>query len=221
MTDAVATAGLVNTTTTQASSLSELSEDYERFLTLLTAQIQYQDPLEPMDSTQFVTQLAQLSQVEQAVATNDNLELLGGQIGSLVSVAGADLVGREVTILSDQFSLDGGTTDALYRVDEGTSRVTGEIRDADGVLVRTISGLSTDSSEIQEFVWDGRDDAGNLLADGNYSLALSAFDAEGNPMNSYTYRTAEVMEVLFTGGTNYFNLDSGEQVSADAILAAS
>lgn len=222
MTDGVTSNSLVTPqTTTGSNSLSELSEDYERFLTLLTAQIQYQDPLEPMDSSQFVTQLAQLSQVEQAVSTNDNLEKLGAQLNSLVSVAGADLVGRDVTIVSNQFALENGTTDGHYRVSEGTAALTAEILDADGNVIRTLTNLSVDSSELQPLNWDGQDEAGNALLDGEYFVRLSAVDAEGENLSAFSYRTAKVDEVLFTDGTNYFNLDSGQQVASDAILSAS
>lgn len=207
--------------TNSASSLSALSEDYERFLTLLTAQIQYQDPLEPMDSTQFVTQLAQLSQVEQAVATNENLENVGAQIGALVSVAGADLVGRDVTLTSSQFGLENGATDASYRVSEGAAAVSAQILDADGVVIRVLSDLSTDHTELQTLEWDGTDESGNALLDGEYFVSMTALDANGEVVTAYTYRKARVEEVLFTDGTNYFNLDSGQQIEAGQILSAS
>lgn len=207
--------------TNSASSLSALSEDYERFLTLLTAQIQYQDPLEPMDSTQFVTQLAQLSQVEQAVATNENLENVGAQIGALVSVAGADLVGRDVTLTSSQFGLENGATDASYRVSEGAAAVSAQILDADGVVIRVLSDLPTDHTELQTLEWDGTDESGNALLDGEYFVSMTALDANGEVVTANTYRKARVEEVLFTDGTNYFNLDSGQQIEAGQILSAS
>lgn len=220
--DAVSSNSLLNTSSNNsASSLSALSEDYERFLTLLTAQIQYQDPLEPMDSTQFVTQLAQLSQVEQAVSTNDNLEKLGASIGSLVSVSGADMVGRDVTIASAQFGLENGATDASYRAPEGTTSLTARILDENGTVIRTLTDLPTDPTKVHQLAWDGKDEAGNSLLDGEYVLSLAAVDAEDNNLQPSVFRKARVEEVLFNEGVNYFNLDSGQQVEADAILSAS
>ncbi|WP_370228524.1 flagellar hook assembly protein FlgD [Cognatishimia sp.] len=220
--DAVASNSLLNTSATNsASSLSSLSEDYERFLTLLTAQIQYQDPLEPMDSTQFVTQLAQLSQVEQAVATNDNLEKLGTSIGSLVSVSGADMIGRDVTIASAQFGLENGVTDASYRAPEGTTKLTAQILDENGTVIRTLSDLPIDTTKVVPLPWDGKDESGASLLDGEYVLSLSATDAEDNALQPSVFRKARVEEVLFSEGVNYFNLDSGQQIEADDILSAS
>ena len=221
--DAVSGNNLVNQTgSNSGSSLSALSEDYERFLTLLTAQIQYQDPLEPMDSTQFVTQLAQLSQVEQAVATNTNLENLGTKIGSLVSVAGADMIGRNVTFESSQFGLESGATDATYTIPEGTSSLTVDILDENGTVIRQLTELSTDHTKIHTLDWDGKDAAGNSLLDGEYFMRVNALDAQLQAISgSSTYRKATVEQVLFSNGENYFMLDSGQQIQADKVLAAS
>lgn len=221
--DAVSGNNLVNQTgSNSGSSLSALSEDYERFLTLLTAQIQYQDPLEPMDSTQFVTQLAQLSQVEQAVATNTNLENLGTKIGSLVSVAGADMIGRNVTFESSQFGLESGATDATYTIPEGTSSLTVDILDENGTVIRQLTELSTDHTKIHTLDWDGKDAAGNSLLDGEYFMRVNALDAQLQAISgSSTYRKATVEQVLFSNGENYFTLDSGQQIQSDNVLAAS
>lgn len=209
------------TGTSSTTSLSQLGEDYTRFLTLLTAQVQYQDPLQPMDATQFVSQLAQLSQVEQAVKTNSNLEGIGGQISSLLSASGADLLGKEVTVYSNKLTLDGGEVDSYYQVPEGTQSVTAEIRDPlTDTVVRTMTGLSTEHSALQKLEWDGLDDFGNPVLDGSYEVSITATDAEDAAVQSFVYRKAIVQEVLFTEGQNYFKLFGDETVPAEAILAA-
>lgn len=203
-----------------SNSLSQLGEDYTRFLTLLTAQVQYQDPLQPMDATQFVSQLAQLSQVEQAVQTNSNLEGIGGQISSLLAASGSDLLGREVTIYSDRVTLDGGEVDGYYQVPEGTGSVSAEIRDPlTNTVVRNLTGLSTDHTSLQKLTWDGLDDAGNPVLDGNYAVTYTATDADDAAVQSYSYRKAVVEEVLFTEGQNYFKLFGDETVAAENILS--
>ena len=202
------------------NSLSQLGEDYNRFLTLLTAQVQYQDPLEPMDSTQFVSQLAQLSQVEQAVQTNTNLSDIGAQLTSLLASSGSDLLGREVTINSSQVTLDQGNVDSYYQVDEGTAEVTAEIRDPlTDTVVRRLTDLPTDHTALQKLEWDGLDDAGNPVLDGNYIVTVTAKDADDVATTAFTYRKAIVEEVLFTEGQNYFTLFGEETVPAEAVLA--
>ncbi|MDC0739456.1 flagellar hook assembly protein FlgD [Cognatishimia sp. SS12] len=204
-----------------ANSLSQLGEDYTRFLTLLTAQVQHQDPLAPMDATQFVSQLAQLSQVEQAVKSNSNLESLGAQMGSLLAVSGADMLGREVTVSSSQMTLSNGVVDGYYNVDEGATQVTATITDPVGQVVRKLTGLSTDASSLQKIDWDGLDEYGNPVLDGTYTVTVTARRGEDDPVGAYTYRKAEVQEVLFTEGQNYFKLTGDETIPAEAVLAAS
>ncbi len=207
-------------TSESATSLSQLGEDYTRFLTLLTAQIENQDPLQPVDSTQFISQLAQLSQVEQAVSTNTNLENLTAQMGSILSASGASLLGEDVTVETDEMQLTNATSDGYYAVEAGAASVSAMIFDLDGNLVRTISGLSTDSSGLQPVDWDGLNDSGNLLLDGDYTFTVTARDGDGNLVDTSTYRKAKVEQVLFTEGQNYFTLTGDHTVAAEQVLSA-
>lgn len=207
-------------TSESATSLSQLGEDYTRFLTLLTAQIENQDPLQPVDSTQFISQLAQLSQVEQAVSTNTNLENLTAQMGSILSASGASLLGEEVTVETDAMQLTDGQSDGYYAVEDGAYSVSALIYDPDGNLVRTMSGLSTDSGALQAVDWDGLNDTGSQLLDGDYTFSIVAQDVEGNAINSSTYRKATVEQVLFTEGQNYFTLTGDHTVAAEQVLSA-
>ncbi len=207
-------------TSESATSLSQLGEDYTRFLTLLTAQIENQDPLQPVDSTQFISQLAQLSQVEQAVSTNTNLENLTAQMGSILSASGASLLGEDVTVETDEMQLTNATSDGYYAVEAGAASVSAMIFDPDGNLVRTISGLSTDSSGLQPVDWDGLNDSGSLLLDGDYTFTVTARDGDGNLVDTSTYRKAKVEQVLFTEGQNYFTLTGDHTVAAEQVLSA-
>lgn len=204
-----------------SNSLSQLGEDYDRFLTLLTAQVQHQDPLAPMDATQFVSQLAQLSQVEQSVKTNTNLENIGAQVASLLSSSGSNLLGHEVTIGSSKLTLKDGQVDGYYRVAEGATSVEAEITNpVTNTVIRKLTGLSTDHTVLQKLAWDGKDDAGNAVLDGNYTVKFTALDSDKKALETLTYRKAIVEEVFFTEGQNSFKLSGDETVQANAILAA-
>ena len=208
------------TTTASGTSLSQLSEDYTRFLTLLTAQIENQDPLAPMDSTEFVSQLAQLSQVEQAVKTNVNLETVSMQLGALTSVSGAGMIGHDVTVSSDQIQLEEGASDGYYMLAADAAQVSVLITDPlTTTTVREITGLPTGAGELTAIDWDGTDDLGEAVLDGTYSVALTAVDSDGNPIEAYTYRKTSVKEVLFADGQIYYGLDGEQTVAADSILA--
>ncbi|MDX2485531.1 MAG: flagellar hook assembly protein FlgD [Pseudodonghicola sp.] len=217
--DVTATSTTQTTETASSSSLSQLSEDYTRFLTLLTAQIEYQDPLEPMDSSQFVSQLAQLSQVEQAVKSNSNLETLSAQFGALTSVAGASMIGHDVTVNSDNVMLDNGVTDGYYMLTDAASEVSAQIIDPLDRVVRTLDGLATTSGELLPLTWDGKDSLGQDMLSGSYSVRINAVGSDGEAVAAYTYRKAAVQEVLFANGELYYNLPGDESVPSSSVLA--
>lgn len=219
MVDVTATGIPQSTETASSSSLSALSEDYTRFLTLLTAQIENQDPLAPMDSTQFVSQLAQLSQVEQAVQSNANLETLSAQFGALSAVAGASMIGHEVTVGSSSTMLEGGASDGYYMLPSEAVEVSAQIVDPLDRVVRTLEALPTTTGELVELGWDGTDDLGEDVLDGLYTVRLTALNADGDQVAAYTYRKTEVKEVLFAEGELYYNLPGDETVGTSAVLA--
>lgn len=218
----VNTAGLVGAGVGGSSnSLQQLGEDYTKFLTLLTAQIENQDPLSPMDSTQFVSQLAQLSQVEQSVKTNSNLEAIYYQNASLMAMTGADMIDRQVTIASDSIDLVGDQSSGFYRLMSEAHEVQIEIRDPLGIVVRTLTGLSGAANEDTAIEWDGLSDSGQAMPDGKYTVTLKATDIDSNTVAAFTYNEAAVDQVLFDQGIVYFELDNGDIITSSAALAIS
>lgn len=201
------------------SSLEQLGEDYTRFLTLLTAQISNQDPLAPMDSTQFVSQLAQLSQVEQSVRTNTQLESLEAKITALTAVAGTDMVGRSVSVASQVVDLEAGQSNSYYRLPVAADNVTAKLVDPLGRVVHTMTNLSGDADVNIPLNWDGRNDQGEQMLDGVYTVTMSAADGSGNPMNVFSFRQTTINEVLFSDGKLYYNVSGGETVASDSVLA--
>lgn len=203
-----------------AKSLSQLGEDYSRFLTLLTAQISYQDPLAPMDSTQFVSQLAQLSQVEQAVKTNSNLETLQAQMQSASVADSVGMIGREVVVPSSTTILSDGQARHFYQLPQGASSVVAEIVDPLDRVVKNLSDLPTERDILSEVVWDGKDEAGNAQLEGAYTVKIKAYDGQGELIPAYTYREGVVEEVLFADGRTTLGLVGGERVPGDNVYSA-
>jgi flagellar basal-body rod modification protein FlgD len=203
------------------ASLSELGEDYNKFLTLLTAQISNQDPLAPVDSTQFVAQLAQLSQVEQAVQTNSKLETLTNQIAGLMNLGGTDLLGREVSVSSNVLELENGGAKTNYSVSVAAVEVSARIEDPLGRIIRTIEGLSTTLGQETLLEWDGTDNFGNPMLDGQYTVDVVALDSNGASVPVEISRSAVVEQVLFQEGEILFGLTGGEIVSSVTVRSAS
>lgn len=213
--------GLTGSTTQAASAsgnaLSQLGQDYQSFITLLTAQIQNQDPLEPMDSTAFVSQLATLTQVEQAVVQNANLEGIAAQISSLSAISGLNLIGHDVVAPASEVALSGGQATLGYRLGNEAQLVTMDVVDGQGNILRTFYGLPGNTGNLHEVTWDGLDEAGLPLPDGRYGLQLTALDLDGNTVTSQTYALSQVTGLTYDQGLAVLQLDTGEAVLAGLI----
>ena len=212
------TGSLGNASSTANVASQKLSADYESFLKLLTAQLQNQDPLEPMDSSTFVSQLAQLSQVEQSVAVNDNLEGISSQLSSMSAIAGLNLIGRSVVPPTEQLALEaGGTAVASYRLAGEASNVSMSIVSADGTLLRSYDGLSGSAGELHNVTWDGMDYEGLPLPEGSYYMVVSAADAAGNSVPAQTYAASRVTGMTYENGLATLQMANGGTTLAGLI----
>ena len=208
----------VASATTQATTTKDgsIAGDFDRFLLLLTTQLQNQDPLSPMDATQFTTQLVQFSQVEQSVNMNKYLsDLVDLQISDQMQSA-FGYVGQTVDVLSDEVPLQDGQAELFYAVSGKPTAVALQILDANGKTVRTIAG--TTDTGIQRIEWDGRDSSGNTLKDGTYTLKLIAEDADGVTLSAQTGYTGGVSEVTNVNSQMQLNVN-GLQIPMTEIVA--
>ena len=117
-------------TATATASRTRLSDNYDTFLVLLTAQLQNQDPLAPMDSTQFTQQLVQFSQVEQQIRTNEQLEGLVGQYQAATAGAALSYLGKDAIIAADETYLAGGEANWAYRCRNAATIMTITVKDS-------------------------------------------------------------------------------------------
>src|SRR5262249_28143552 len=127
-------------TGTSTASQTRLAGDYDSFLQLLTTQLKNQDPLSPLDATQFVTQLSQFAMVEQAIQTNKNLESLLQSSRNAVISADIGLIGRQVEVPGKTLGLDGSGQGGgfSYKLTTEAQTAAVNIRDSQGNLVRTL-----------------------------------------------------------------------------------
>jgi flagellar basal-body rod modification protein FlgD len=171
----------------------------EDFLRLLVTQLSNQNPLEPMDGTGFVTQLAQFSSLEQLAGVNERLESLSAAQLGMISGQAVDLVGRTVSFRGNQVGLEEGGRATLAFDLGGPARATITVRDAAGRVVRTIEreGLPTGRNEL---VWDGHGDDGTPLPAGTYTFDVVATGADGELVTADTYARGRVDGISFQGG---------------------
>lgn len=171
--------------TQSANSAATLQEDLNRFLSLLTTQLKNQDPLDPMDSNEFTSQLVQFASVEQQIYQNSNLETLVGlaetnQVSSLV-----DFIGKRIEVTgTTKFPLEDSAAEFTYTMPPGAKSASIIIRDANGLTVYE-QDANLDQGQ-HTFEWDGRDRNGGTAPDGEYSVLVSGLDHQGDLLDIST-----------------------------------
>ncbi|MCA9771591.1 MAG: flagellar hook assembly protein FlgD [Myxococcales bacterium] len=181
------------------------------FLKLLTAQLRTQDPLNPMDDTAFVAQLAQFSSLEQLIDLNTGLGSISQSQDRVAATQATSLIGKEVLAIGDRFELKAGEpVDLSFYLGGDAKEVTVEIVDDEGnrretvLLADKIAGKNT-------FEFDGRDSDGNALPPGNYSFNVSAKDSDDAAVNVTTTTRGRVTGIEFHSGVIQL------QVGADTV----
>ncbi|GAB4393665.1 MAG: flagellar hook capping FlgD N-terminal domain-containing protein [Kiloniellaceae bacterium] len=194
---------------------ASLAETFDTFLTLLTTQLQYQDPLDPMDTNEFTSQLVEFTSVEQAISTNQKLDSLialqnGMQLNDAVNYIGKT-VGADGIILMLQ---DGGAK-VTYDLGANAAETNILIIDEEGNTVRTIEG----DNEVghHEITWDGLDDDGEPLEDGLYGFLVTSIDSDGNPVPLIQGTEGEVTGVKVVNGEVVLEIGELEIAMSDVL----
>lgn len=153
--------------------------DQADFMSLLVAQIENQDPTKPMDASQFMDQLTQLSTVNGIQDLNTSFNGLADKLSSDQSLQAANLVGRDVLIPGGQGVLDAkGAMSGSVTLPQSASELSLKIYNTQGVEVRNLTLGGYAAGEVQ-FKWDGFYDDGNPAGAGNYNIVAEAF-IDGN-----------------------------------------
>jgi len=161
------------TNTSSASSSTSAAASQDKFLNLLVAQLQNQDPLNPMDNAQVTSQLAQINTVQGIETLNSTLQTLLGSYSTSQSMQAASLVGHYVLTDGNSMSLADSTAIGGFELAAPADKVTVTISDASGQVVHTAT-LSNLDTGTHNFQWDGLTDAGLASAAGNYTFDVKA-----------------------------------------------
>ena len=192
------------------TSRTSLAQNFTMFLTLLTTQMKNQDPTAPMDSTQFMSQLVQMTGVEQQLAGNDLLKQLVANTGSSVSSA-VDLIGKNVRATGADANLSNGQAKWGYNLAANAADVRIEVLDSSGLSVRTIAGSADDAKAgDHSFTWDGKDALGATMPDGTYTLKVTATDGGNLPVDSSIYVEGQVTAIQLQDGQSVITINGGK-----------
>ena len=202
---------------TASSTTDEAVMGKDDFLTLLITQLQNQDPLNPSDSTEFTAQLAQFSSLEQLQNINTSLDGFEVYQSTLNNIQTASFIGKTVTAAGDTLTVNNGVADSIsIDLDEPANTVYIQIYDAYGDYVDDIEAGSIGAG-MHSIEWDGLDQYGTPVEDGNYSFTVMAVDGDGNTVKTTSYLTGTVTGIDYQGDETML-LIGDQEVSISSLI---
>lgn len=194
-------------TTPEYATESKSSLDKDAFLQLMIAQLKNQDPLEPMDGTDYSAQLAQFSSLEQLKNINDSLNnsidanyLLTQSVNNTMT---ATLIGKNAKIAGDTISYEGQEQTSFgYELPANAKDLQIVVKNSSGVVVKEFSDLEK-TEGIYKLDWDFTDNEGDLVQEGEYTFELKATTLNGEDMTVGQYLVGTIDGVRFgSSGTS-------------------
>lgn len=172
------------TSTTAAATTSSTSSlmSTDTFLKLLMTQLENQNPLDPMDATEFTKQLATYSQLEQQIETNEKLDTLASQLTSLSTASLVSYLGSTAQLDSADTAYQSGEAEWSYTLPSNASSVTLTVTDSDGNTV--YSGSGETGAGAHNFTLDSSDLAGSASEGETLTLSVTATNASGDSLDT-------------------------------------
>lgn len=213
----------VNSTSSQTTSQAQGNTSLGKndFMKLLIEQMKHQDPMNPMDGSQFAAQLAQFSSLEQLQNLNTSMTnsinanfMLTQSINNTLS---STLIGKAVKIGGSDLKYDGQDSLQLgYKLPVDASSVKINIYDENGALVKTLDDLPTGTGD-NKLSWDFSDNNGNKVPKGNYTFEVKAKNMSGEEITTTSYKYGLVSGVRFTDSGTKLVVDNSEYNFSDIL----
>lgn len=187
------------------------------FLKLLAVQLQYQDPLDPMENTEFIAQMAQFSTLEGITSMSSSMKGMSEQIISMNNLYTTSLIGKSVKVYGDGFTLPKGETKELeYLLTGGVTSIKVSITDSSGTQIRVINAGSQQAGS-NKILWDGLDETGVVALGGDYTFSVEAIGSDGSDVKAATLISNKVDGIVYENSIPYLMID-GAMVGIHEIL---
>lgn len=201
-----------STTDTSSSSMGK-----DDFLTILVAQLENQDPFNATDPSEMIGQLTQFSMLEQLTNMNDTLTSGLSALTLQTATGAASYIGKSVMASGYELTVeDGKASSASYTLGSDAKTLKAYVYDADGNLVRTQELGAKDAGEYT-FSWDGKDDDGQAVDDGTYTIAIVGTDSGGDELKADTSISGVVSGVSVESGAIMLTLKDGRKVNLTSV----
>jgi flagellar basal-body rod modification protein FlgD len=202
---------LTSSTSTTTTDSASLSSNYSMFMNLLVTQMKNQDPMNPMDTSTFTSQLVQYSSVEQQIKMNANLADLKALQTTQSAANLVSYVGKSVTADSATSNFD-GTNATTWSFTSSAASPSAKITITNSSGSTVYSTTQTLSNGSNTFKWDGTTTSGGTASSGDYTIAISGNDSSGNAITASTAVTGTVTAIDFSGTTPMITV-GGQKIS--------
>lgn len=206
-------------TASQSTNPAEKSDEVlgkQDFLTLLVAQLQNQDPLNPDDPTEFTAQLAQFSQLEQMFNLNESVDSMAASLQGSDKMAALETIGKDVVYETANFKYDGSSVEVGYKLDGYASNVKLHLQH-NGTTIKTLSG--SELTEGNHFItWDGKTASGQQAPIGDYKIVMEAQAGEGGSVAASPLIKSEVTGVDLQGSIGGTLITQAGEIGFSSIL---
>lgn len=202
-----------STTGSGANNASDPAASQDRFLKLLVAQLNNQDPLNPMDNAQMTSQMAQINTVSGIQELNATLRGMASQFGAMQAMQGTSLVGREALVSGTQLGFDGVIGKGAMRLDQNAGNVTVDVLGSAGQVIDSLDFGPLTAGQ-HSFNWDGS---------GVNPTTVSGFrvraSTDGQPVSASTFTRLTVTGSGMTNGAMSLQMQDGRTVGYDQVVS--
>lgn len=192
----------------------KISQQKNMFLTLLVKQLQYQDPLNPMENTEFTAQLAQFSQLEtmsDMKASMDKMSTLQASVNNIQALA---FIGKQVDAKGNTLQFSGQPTNFNITLEDKAAQVKVTLYDSDGSPVRSMITKNAPKGDVA-CTWDGKGDDGATVGNGKYYYTIEATGYDGSAVATTSYAKGLVTGVRYDSGNIYLEVGDKEVTLSD------
>ncbi|MBN8827852.1 MAG: flagellar hook assembly protein FlgD [Sphingobacteriia bacterium] len=196
----------------------QLMADRDAYLQLLLTQLKSQSPQNPADTNQMTQQIVAISQAEQTISMNENIEKLVQMEEAKERAALVNYIGKDVDYSEAVKALGIGNVQFSYGIQDDAERLKVKIINSSGEVVKT-AGVdpAQRKSGVHTYEWDGRNNSGQRLPEGLYRIEIEAYKDTGSPMQAITTSRATVLGMVEELGKYNFILSNGNKIGLDEI----
>jgi len=180
----------------------------DRFLKLLVAQLNNQDPMNPLDNAQMTTQMAQINTVTGLQTLNLTMQGISEQISAMQTLQGMSMIGRNVLCEGDSLSMEEGVGTGRFFLSDAASNVKVDVLDAGGKVLDTVELGAQDKGQ-GSFTWEGGKD---IKESSGLRFRVTATNAEGKAIAAMPLASAKVLATGMEGGVLTLKLENGDTI---------